>query len=126
MPDPILEVQDLVKYYPIRTGIFDFFRRGRYSAAVRAVDGVSFKVYENETFGLVGESGSGKTTLGRTIAMLHPPTSGKIIFRGRDITRLSGEELRQVRRKLQIVFQNPYSSLDPRQRVRSIVGALHS
>src|SRR5690242_10860404 len=111
MPEPILEVQNLVKFYPVRAGVFDRFRtrKGSDSLAVRAVDDVSFKVYPNETFGLVGESGSGKTTLGKTIVMLQRPTSGRIVFQGRDITNLRGEELRQIRRKLQIVFQNPYS-----------------
>lgn len=124
LKDSILEVQNLVKHYPIRSGILDrVYSRDKERSAVRAVDDVSFMVRDNETFGLVGESGCGKTTLGRAITMLNPPTSGKILFRGVDITKLRGEDLRQIRRKLQIVFQNPYSSLDPRQRVRTTIAA---
>lgn len=94
---------------------------GREKLWVRAVDDVSFNVGRNETLGLVGESGSGKTTLGRTVLMLQRPTEGKILFDGNDITGLKGEQLRKIRRNMQIVFQNPMSSLDPRQRLKNIV-----
>jgi peptide/nickel transport system ATP-binding protein len=118
--DNILEVNHLVKYYPVRHGLLDsLFRREK--LWVKAVDDVSFSVGFNETLGLVGESGSGKTTLGRTILRLERPTSGQVFFKDQDVVKLSGEELRQMRRKIQIVFQNPTTSLDPRQRVKDIL-----
>jgi len=116
----ILVVDDLVKYFPLRAGFVDRLR-GRRAANIHAVDGVTFSLQNNETLGLVGESGSGKTTLGRAVLMLDPPTSGRITFDGRVITELKGEALRQTRRKMQIVFQNPNSSLDPRARVKDII-----
>ncbi len=94
---------------------------GREKLWVRAVDDVTFSVGRNETLGLVGESGSGKTTLGRTVLMLQRPTAGQVLFDGKDITKLKGEQLRKIRRDMQIVFQNPMSSLDPRQRLKDIV-----
>ncbi|WP_369408141.1 ABC transporter ATP-binding protein [Leptolyngbya ohadii] len=105
---PILSVQNLQVGYPIR-GMF-----GRAQRSAMAVNGVSFQVYPGETLGLVGESGCGKTTLARTLLHLVKPTSGKILFENRDITRLSGDKLRQLRREMQIIFQDPFSSLDPR------------
>jgi peptide/nickel transport system ATP-binding protein/oligopeptide transport system ATP-binding protein len=111
----LLEVRDLVKEFPRRRGLF------RAPAAVRAVDGVSFTIGEGETFGLVGESGSGKTTTGRCILRLVEPTSGDVRFKGEDVLRFSAARLRQARREMQIVFQDPYSSLDPRMRVGDIV-----
>ena len=118
--DSILEVTNLKKYYPIRGGMTDRLVR-REKLWIRAVDDVSFAVKRNETLGLVGESGSGKTTLGRTVLMLQRPTSGKVQFEGKEITALKGETLRKIRRDMQIVFQNPMSSLDPRQRLKDIV-----
>ena len=106
---PLLEVENLQTYFPIRQGMFSKIKR-----VVKAVDDISFVVYPGETLGLVGESGSGKTTLGRSILRLVEPTSGKITFQGRDISGLSHAELRPMRRKLQIIFQDPYSSLNPR------------
>ncbi|MEM2122182.1 MAG: ABC transporter ATP-binding protein [Candidatus Bathyarchaeia archaeon] len=113
---------NLVKYFPLRSSLLG----GSIASTIRgkvvhAVDDVSFHIDEMETFGLVGESGSGKTTLGRTILLLTPPTSGNIIFKGLDITRLKGKELREIRREIQIVFQDPISSLDPRMRVKDII-----
>lgn len=113
---PILEIKNVKTYYPIRTGIF-----GKAYKYVRAVDDVSFDVFPGETLGLVGESGCGKTTLGRTILRLVEPTAGKIIFKGTDITRLSLKELRRIRKNLQIIFQDPYSSLNPRITVGSAI-----
>jgi len=116
----LLEVNDLVKHFALPHPLLEK-ARGKKAANVHAVDGVSLSIAKNETLGLVGESGSGKTTLGRTILMLEKPTSGRIIFLGRTITDLDEEEIRQLRKKMQIVFQNPYSSLDPRARVKDIV-----
>ena len=113
---PILEVQNLKTYFPIRKGIF-----GRAKNYVKAVDDVSFKVYPGETIGLVGESGCGKTTLGRTILRLVEPTAGKVVFEGRDISRISRREIRKLRRDMQIIFQDPYSALNPRITVGEII-----
>jgi ABC-type oligopeptide transport system ATPase subunit len=112
---PLLEVRHLVKEFTRREGLI-----GK-TAAVRAVDDVSFNVERGETFGLVGESGSGKTTTGRCVLRLIEPTSGEVIFDGRDVLALSRAELRRARRDMQIVFQDPYSSLNPRMRVSEIV-----
>ena len=105
----ILDVQDLIKYFPIRGGIMQ-----RVQAWVKAVDDVSFHIYEGESLGLVGESGCGKTTVGRTILRLIPATSGKAIFNGQNIFEMNASELKKLRRDMQIIFQDPYSSLDPR------------
>ena len=107
--DPILKVQNLKTWYPLRKGIF-----GSTYDYIKSVDDVSFEVYPGETLGLVGESGCGKTTLGRSILRLVEPTSGKVIFEGNDITKLNSKELREYRKQVQIVFQDPYSSLNPR------------
>ena len=117
MAEVLLEVHDLVRHFPIRRGLF-----GRGGGQVRAVDGVSFDVRQGEVLGLVGESGCGKTTTGRCILRLIEPDSGTVRFAGRDITRLSRSELRPLRRQMQIVFQDPYSSLTPRLTVGSMLG----
>jgi oligopeptide/dipeptide ABC transporter ATP-binding protein len=112
----ILRVENLVKYFPIRKGVFK-----RTVGQVHAVDGVSLEVKQGETLGLVGESGCGKSTLARTILKLVEPTSGKIVINGRDVTNYGRKQMRPVRRELQIVFQDPYASLNPRMTVRNIV-----
>jgi oligopeptide/dipeptide ABC transporter ATP-binding protein len=112
--DVILRVEGLRKWFPIRGGLL-----GRVRAYVRAVDGVSFGVMRGETFGIVGESGSGKTTLAKCILRLLEPTSGEIYFEGHNIATLKERELRAYRRKVQMIFQDPYASLDPRQTVKS-------
>ena len=113
----ILEVRNLKKYFPVRRGVFQ-----RVVGWVRAVDGVSFEIYRGETLGLVGESGCGKTTLGRTILQLYKPTEGTVLFEGKDLTALSPADLRRARKQMQIVFQDPFSSLNPRMTVGAIVG----
>ena len=106
---PILEIKNLKTYFPINKGMF-----GKAKDYVKAVDDVTFEVYPGETLGLVGESGCGKTTLGRTILKLVEPTSGQIIFEGNDLTKLGTKEMREYRKEMQIIFQDPYSSLNPR------------
>ncbi|MFO7319952.1 MAG: ABC transporter ATP-binding protein [Limnochordia bacterium] len=118
-PDVLLEVRDLVKHFPLRRSIREIVRGER--PAVRAVDGVSFFVRRGEILGLVGESGCGKTTTGRVLLRLEEPTSGEIIFDGQDITKLSREEMRRLRRRMQIVFQDPYDSMNPNLDVFRIV-----
>ncbi|KAF0244196.1 MAG: peptide/nickel transport system ATP-binding [Planctomycetota bacterium] len=113
---PLLEVKELVKHFPVKKGVFS-----RTVGHVRAVDGVSFSIGEGRTLGLVGESGCGKTTVGRTLLRLIEPTSGEVAFEGRHVMRLAGAELRAIRRHMQIIFQDPYSSLNPRMTVGSIV-----
>lgn len=112
----ILNVQQLKKYFPIRRGVFR-----RQVGEVKAVDDVSFQVYRGETLGLVGESGCGKTTTGRTIIRIYNATDGEILFNGTDLTKVKGKQLRQIRRKIQMIFQDPYASLNPRMSVESIV-----
>src|SRR5918996_3422177 len=107
----LLVVEDLVKYFPITRGII--FQKQ--VAAVQAVDGVSFTVKPGETLGVVGESGCGKSTMARCVMRLLDPTSGRIVFDGRDITRLSRAQLRPIRREMMMVFQDPYASLNPRK-----------
>jgi peptide/nickel transport system ATP-binding protein len=114
--DPILTVKNLKTYFPIREGIFS-----KVVDHVKAVDDVSFDVYPGETLGLVGESGCGKTTLGRTILRLIEPTAGSITFDGQDITHIRGESLRAIHRRIQIIFQDPYSSLNPRITIGSAI-----
>jgi oligopeptide transport system ATP-binding protein len=114
---PLLEVRDLEVHFPITQGLIVSRRVG----AVRAVDGVSFSIAPGETLGLVGESGSGKTTTGRAIARLIVPTAGSIRFEGRDVAGLTAEEARALRRRIQLIFQNPYASLNPRMTVANIV-----
>jgi ABC-type oligopeptide transport system ATPase subunit len=115
--EPLLQVKGLVKHFPIDRGVM--FRRN--VGAVHAVDGIDFDVYAGETFGIVGESGSGKSTTARLIARLLDPTAGEVRFDGQDITALRGAALKQVRRELQMIFQDPYSSLNPRKTIGSIV-----
>ncbi len=125
-PQPLLRVENLVKHFPIRRGIII----QRQVGAVRAVDGVSLRIYPGETLGLVGESGCGKSTLGRTIVRLYKPTRGRIFLRIRngngatqevDLTELKGKALRRIRRHIQMVFQDPYASLNPRMSVGQII-----
>jgi oligopeptide/dipeptide ABC transporter ATP-binding protein len=114
---PLVEVRDVHKHYPVGGGVL-----ARPRAWVRAVDGVSLAIEPGETLGLVGESGSGKSTLGRVMLRLVEPTSGDVLFGGRSLLRLAPRELRALRREMQIIFQDPYGSLNPRMRVASIVG----
>ncbi|MFD6328490.1 ABC transporter ATP-binding protein [Streptomyces niveus] len=116
--EPILEVRDLVKHFPLTQGIL--FKRQ--IGAVKAVDGVSFHLAPGETLGVVGESGCGKSTVARMLVNLERPTSGEIRYKGEDITRLSGRALKAVRRNIQMVFQDPYTSLNPRMTVGDIIG----
>ncbi len=113
---PLLQVENLKKYYPLSGGVF-----GKKIGEVRAVDGVSFTVGKGETLGLVGESGCGKSTLGRTVMRLEEPTEGRILFEGADLAHASSAELFRLRRELQMIFQDPYSSLNPRMTVGEIV-----
>lgn len=114
---PLLEVKNLTKYFTVEKGLF-----GRPQSVVKAVDGVNFTIYPGETMGLVGESGCGKSTTGRLILRLIEPTSGEVYFKGKNIFQLPGEEMRRLRQKMQIIFQDPYASLNPRMTVGQIVG----
>jgi len=113
----LLHVDQLVKHFPIMAGVFQ-----RQVGVVHAVDGVSFDIRSGETFGLVGESGCGKSTAGRTILQLYRPTSGHVFFGDKDLAQLKGEELRRMRQRMQMIFQDPYASLNPRMTIREIVG----
>jgi oligopeptide transport system ATP-binding protein len=116
-PEVMVSVRDLKKHFPIMKGVFR-----RQVGAVKAIDGISFEIYRGETLGLVGESGSGKSTTGRAILQLEPVTEGTILFEGTDLTQLHGEELRSVRPRMQMVFQDPHASLNPRMTVGTIIG----
>src|SRR5919108_229097 len=115
---PLLDVDGLVKHFDIRGGLLGITKLG----AVRAVDGVSFSVNEGETLGLVGESGCGKTTLGKVILRLIPATAGEVRFEGHSVFEMDAKELKALRREMQVVFQDPYASLNPRMSVGEIVG----
>ncbi len=117
MSEPILRTENLKKHFPVKKGFF-----GRAKGAVKAVDGVSFEVMPGETLGLVGESGCGKSTFGRVVLRLLDPTDGKVAFEGEDITKIDQRALRPLRRRMQIIFQDPYSSLNPRMTVKATVG----
>ena len=118
MAEVVIEVNNLAKYFPVTRGLF----RQKKIADVKAVDGVSFTIHKGETLGLVGESGCGKTTLGKCILQLLRPTSGEVLFESRDLCELSDKELVPIRAKLQVIFQDPYDSLDPRFTAMDIIG----
>src|SRR6266511_1382030 len=122
MDNPLLAVQQLTKHYPLDGGPLSCLLPGRHQRILRAVDGVSFSIAPTETLGLVGESGCGKTTTGRLILRAIEPTAGRILFDSQDVTTLRGRALQPFRRRVQIVFQDPYASLNPRLTVRQIIG----
>ncbi len=122
---PLIEVRDLVKHFPIKQGVILQKQVG----AVKAVDGLSFDVQRGETLGIVGETGCGKSTTARLLVRLLEPTSGQVVFDGRDISHARASELKPLRRDIQMIFQDPYSSLNPRKTVGSIIAepfAIHS
>ncbi|MER2109243.1 MAG: dipeptide ABC transporter ATP-binding protein [Solibacillus sp.] len=116
MAKVLLKVENLKKYFPIRAGLF-----AKHVGDVKAVDDISFEIYEGETLGIVGESGCGKSTTGRVLMRLHEPTEGKVMFEGTELTKLSSEEMRKMRREIQMVFQDPYASLNPRHTIEKIL-----
>ena len=118
IPGPLLRVEDLQVYFPITQGLFV----QRHVGDVRAVDGVTFDLIRGETLGLVGESGCGKSTTGRALLRLYKPTAGRILFDGQDLAALDGGQLRRFRRRMQMIFQDPYASLDPRMTAGGIIG----
>src|SRR5205823_3691306 len=113
----LVDVRDLKMHFPLTQGIV----LRRVIGYVRAVDGISFSIERGQTLGLVGESGSGKTTIGRTIVRLYKPTTGQILFDNKDLATLEGEELRQMRRRVQMIFQDPFASLNPRYTIGSLI-----
>jgi oligopeptide transport system ATP-binding protein len=114
----LVQIRDLQMHFPVTKGII----LQRQVGAIKAVDGVSFNIKKGETLGLVGESGCGKSTTGRAILQLYRPTGGSVFFQGTDLTKLKGEEMRRMRRKVQMIFQDPYASLNPRMTVGDIIG----
>lgn len=116
MTDLLLQVKNLVRYFPIKKGVFK-----RTVGWIKAVDDISFEVYEGETVGLVGESGCGKTTTALTVLRLEEPTGGQVIFDGKELTKMKRSEMRRERKNMQIIFQDPYSSLNPRMKVKNII-----
>ena len=116
MANSLLQVKNLVKFFPIKKGVFR-----KTVGWIQAVDDVSFEIYEGETVGLVGESGCGKTTIALSILRLEKPTKGQVIFEGRDITKMKKSDMRKERKNMQIIFQDPYSSLDPRMKIKNII-----
>ena len=116
--NPLIQVKDLKKYYPVKTGIIPHV-----TDYVKAVDGVSFSIYEGEILGLVGESGCGKTTIGKLLTGLEKPTEGAILYRGMDILDWTAKEQKKYRTKIQMIFQDPYSSLNPRKHIYEILAA---
>jgi oligopeptide transport system ATP-binding protein len=117
-PEVLLRVENLTKHFPITRGVLFQRQVGQ----VKAVDGISFEIHQGETLSLVGESGCGKTTAGRTILQLYRPTSGHVYYRDKDLTSMNGEALRRMRQKMQMIFQDPYASLDPRMSIGNIIG----
>jgi len=115
--DVLVEVENLVMYFPVTAGVMQ-----KRVADVKAVDGISFYIKRGETLGLVGESGCGKTTTGRCILQLYEITDGKVVFEGKDLSKISHREMRRMRRNMQLIFQDPYASLDPRMTAGNIVG----
>ncbi len=116
MANSLLQVKNLIKYFPIKKGVFR-----KTVGWIKAVDDISFEVYEGETLGLVGESGCGKTTTALTILRLEEPTKGQVIFNGKDITKIRQSDMRKERKNMQIIFQDPYSSLNPRMKIKDII-----
>ncbi|HWA06574.1 MAG TPA: ATP-binding cassette domain-containing protein, partial [Ignavibacteria bacterium] len=116
MPEILLNVENLKKYFPIKKGLLS-----KTVGYVKAVDDVSFKINKGETLGLVGESGCGKTTIGRTLLRLIEPTGGKVVFDGEDVTAMDANALKKLRKDMQIIFQDPYSSLNPRMTVGGMI-----
>ena len=121
MAEELLHVKNLVKHFPINQGILFQKQIG----AVHAVDDVSFDIKKGETLGLVGESGCGKSTTGRTVLQLYRPTSGEVVFEGVDLVKLKGEDLRKMRKRMQMIFQDPYASLNPRMTIGEIIAETH-
>ena len=115
MSDAVLKVENLKVHFPVKGGLFTK------KQVVKAVDGVSFEIYPRETFGLVGESGCGKSTTGRAIVKLYEPTSGTVYYHGEDVTKIKGSHLAEFRRNVQMIFQDPYASLNPRMTVGEII-----